>query len=90
MISRFPRPGASHTRHALVLAVIGLVETLFTLNLIDEITDTGGRPNRESMAQGAGNFIGALFGGMGGCAMIGQSILNLNAGGRRRLSGIAA
>jgi SulP family sulfate permease len=67
-----------------------LVETLLTLNLVDEITDTGGRPNRESMAQGAGNCIGALFGGMGGCAMIGQSIINLNAGGRRRLSGIAA
>jgi sulfate permease, SulP family len=73
-----------------VLAVIGLVETLLTLNLIDEITDTVGRPNRESMAQGAGNFVGALFGGMGGCAMIGQSMINLNAGGRRRLSGIAA
>ncbi|SFS08471.1 sulfate permease, SulP family [Granulicella pectinivorans] len=76
--------------YALVLAVIGLVETLLTLNLIDEITDTGGRPNRESMAQGVGNFVGALFGGMGGCAMIGQSMINLNAGGRRRLSGIAA
>ncbi len=76
--------------YSLVLAVIGLVETLLTLNLIDELTDTGGRPNRESMAQGAGNFIGALFGGMGGCAMIGQSMINLNAGGRRRLSGIAA
>lgn len=76
--------------YALVLAVIGLVETLLTLNLIDQITDTGGRPNRESMAQGAGNLVGALFGGMGGCAMIGQSMINLNAGGRRRLSGIAA
>jgi SulP family sulfate permease len=76
--------------YAVVLAVIGLVETLLTLNLIDEITDTSGRPNRESMAQGAGNFVGALFGGMGGCAMIGQSIINLNAGGRRRFSGIAA
>jgi SulP family sulfate permease len=76
--------------YALILAVIGLVETLLTLNLIDEITDTAGRPNREAMAQGAGNFIGALFGGMGGCAMIGQSMINLNAGGRRRLSGIAA
>jgi SulP family sulfate permease len=76
--------------YAVVLAVVGLMETLLTLNLIDEITDTRGRPNRESMAQGAGNFIGALFGGMGGCAMIGQSMINLNAGGRRRLSGIAA
>jgi len=76
--------------YAVILAVIGLVETLLTLNLIDEITDTCGRPNRESMAQGAGNFIGAVLGGMGGCAMIGQSIINLNAGGRRKLSGIAA
>jgi sulfate permease, SulP family len=76
--------------YSLVLAVIGLVETLLTLNLIDEITDTVGRTNRESLAQGAGNFVGALFGGMGGCAMIGQSMINLNAGGRRRLSGIAA
>ncbi len=76
--------------YAVILAVIGLVETLLTLNLIDEITDTRGRPNRESMAQGAGNLVGALFGGMGGCAMIGQSMINLNAGGRRRLSGIAA
>jgi sulfate permease, SulP family len=76
--------------YSLVLAVIGLVETLLTLNLIDEITDTAGRPDRESMAQGVGNFVAALFGGMGGCAMIGQSMINLNAGGRRRLSGIAA
>ena len=76
--------------YALVLATIGLVETLLTLNLIDEITDTTGEPNRESMAQGAGNLIGAIFGGMGGCAMIGQSMINLNAGGRRRLSGVAA
>jgi SulP family sulfate permease len=76
--------------YALILAVIGLVETLLTLNLIDEITDTTGQPNRESMAQGAGNLVGALFGGMGGCAMIGQSMINLNAGGRRRLSGLAA
>jgi SulP family sulfate permease len=76
--------------YALVLATIGLVETLLTLNLIDEITDTHGRPNREALAQGAGNLAGALFGGMGGCAMIGQSMINLNAGGRRRLSGIAA
>jgi SulP family sulfate permease len=76
--------------YALVLATIGLVETLLTLNLIDEITDSGGRPNRESMAQGVGNAVGALFGGMGGCAMIGQSMINLNAGGRKRLSGISA
>jgi SulP family sulfate permease len=76
--------------YALVLATIGLVETLLTLNLVDELTATPGAPNRESMAQGAGNLIGALFGGMGGCAMIGQTMINLNAGGRRRLSGITA
>jgi len=76
--------------YSLVLAVIGLVETLLTLNLIDEITDTIGRTNRESMAQGVGNFVAALFGGMGGCAMIGQSMININAGGRRRLSAVAA
>ena len=76
--------------YSIVLALIGLMETLLTLNLIDEITGTIGRPNRESMAQGVGNFIGALFGGMGGCAMIGQSMINVNAGGRRKLSGIAA
>jgi sulfate permease, SulP family len=76
--------------YSVVLAVIGLVESLLTLNLIDEITDTVGRTNRESLAQGAGNVVAALFGGMGGCAMIGQSMINLNAGGRRRLSGIAA
>jgi SulP family sulfate permease len=76
--------------YAFVLATIGLVETLLTLNLIDEITDTSGEPNRESMAQGLGNLVGALFTGIGGCAMIGQSIINLNAGGRRRFSGVAA
>jgi SulP family sulfate permease len=76
--------------YAIVLAIIGLMETLLTLNLIDEMTDTEGKPNREAMAQGAGNLVGALFGGMGGCAMIGQSMINLNSGGRRRLSGIAA
>jgi sulfate permease, SulP family len=76
--------------YSLMLATIGLVETLLTLNLVDEITDTRGRPNRESMAQGLGNLVGALFGGMGGCAMIGQSMINLGAGGRKRWSGIAA
>jgi sulfate permease, SulP family len=76
--------------YALILSTIGLVETLLTLNLVDEITDTPSQPNREAMAQGAGNLVGALFGGMGGCAMIGQTMINLNAGGRRRLAGIAA
>ena len=76
--------------YSLILAVIGLVETLLTLNLIDEITDTIGRPNKESMAQGVGNLVGALFGGMGGCAMIGQTMINLNSGGRRKLSAVTA
>ncbi|MGQ2967004.1 SulP family inorganic anion transporter [Methylophilus sp.] len=75
--------------YALILAAVGLIETLLTLNLIDEMTDTRGRPNRESMAQGAANVITAFFGGMGGCAMIGQSMININNGALKRLSGIA-
>ena len=61
-----------------------------TLNLIDELTKTRGQGNRECIAQGAGNFLNGLFGGMGGCAMIGQSIINITSGGRGRLSGIVA
>ena len=76
--------------YAFILAGIGLIESLLTLNLLDEITETRGDSNRECMAQGAANIITALFGGMGGCAMIGQSIINVNAGGRGRLSGITA
>ncbi len=76
--------------YALILAAIGLIETLLTLNLIDDITDTRGKPNRESMAQGAANFIGGFFATMGGCAMIGQSMININNGARHRLSGIVA
>ncbi len=76
--------------YSLVLAGVGLIETLLTLTLIDEITDTRGQPNRESMAQGAANIVAALFGGMGGCAMIGQSMINVGNGARGRLSGIAA
>jgi SulP family sulfate permease len=75
---------------ALILAAVGLIESLMTLTLIDEITQTRGRGNRESKAQGFANIITGLFGGMGGCAMIGQSIINVNAGGRHRLSGIVA
>ncbi len=75
--------------YALVLAAIGLIETLLTLNLIDDMTDTRGKPNRESMAQGAGNVVTGFFGGMGGCAMIGQSMINVNNGALKRLSGIA-
>jgi len=76
--------------YALILAAIGLIESLMTLNLIDELTDSHGSGNRECVAQGAGNFVNGLFGGIGGCAMIGQSIINIKSGGRGRLSGIVA
>lgn len=78
------------TPYAIILASIGLIESLMTLNLIDELTDSHGSGNRECVAQGAGNFINGIFGGMGGCAMIGQSIINIKSGGRGRLSGIVA
>jgi len=78
------------TPYALILAAIGLIESLMTLTLIDELTDTHGHGNRECVAQGAANVINGLFGGMGGCAMIGQSIINITSGGRGRLSGIVA
>ena len=76
--------------YALILAAIGLIESLMTLNLIDELTDTRGNSNKECMAQGGANIITGFFGGMGGCAMIGQSIINIKGGGRGRLSGIVA
>lgn len=76
--------------YALILAAIGLIESLMTLNLIDELTQTRGNANRECVAQGAANIVNGFFGGMGGCAMIGQSIININSGGRGRLSGIVA
>ena len=76
--------------YALILAAIGLIESLMTLSLIDELTRTHGSGNRECIAQGAANFTNGLFGGMGGCAMIGQSIINITSGGRGRLSGITA
>ncbi|WP_051249793.1 SulP family inorganic anion transporter [Maridesulfovibrio zosterae] len=76
--------------YALILAAIGLIESLMTLSLIDELTDTHGNGNRECMAQGLANFVNGLFGGMGGCAMIGQSMINITSGGRGRLSGIVA
>jgi SulP family sulfate permease len=75
---------------AVVLAGVGLIESLMTLNLIDEMTETRGSGNRECAAQGAANILNGLFGGMGGCAMIGQSIINVSSGGRGRLSGIVA
>ncbi|QBQ39482.1 SulP family inorganic anion transporter [Pseudoduganella plicata] len=76
--------------YALILAAIGLIETLLTLNLVDAITDTRGRPNRESMAQGIANVVSGFFASMGGCAMIGQSMININNGARLRVSGIVA
>ncbi|MFA6041900.1 MAG: SulP family inorganic anion transporter, partial [Methylophilus sp.] len=75
--------------YSLILAAVGLIETLLTLNLIDDMTDTRGKPNRESLMQGCANIITAVFGGMGGCAMIGQSMININNGAIKRLSGIA-
>ncbi|MDZ4179685.1 MAG: SulP family inorganic anion transporter [Coriobacteriia bacterium] len=75
--------------YSFILAAIGLIDSLLTLNLVDTMTDTRGRPNRECLAQGAANIVTGFFGGMGGCAMIGQSMINVNAGALRRLSGIA-
>src|SRR5210317_2650399 len=76
--------------YAVILAAIGLIESLLTLSLIDEVTNTRGRGNRECVGQGIANTTTGLFGGMGGCAMIGQSMINVNSGGRKRLSGVAA
>ncbi len=76
--------------YSIVLAAIGLIESLLTLRLVDEVTETRGRGNRECVAQGVANTTTGLFGGMGGCAMIGQSMINVNSGGRGRLSGITA
>ena len=76
--------------YALILAAIGLIESLMTLNLVDELTETRGNANRECIAQGAANITNGLFGGMGGCAMIGQSMINIRSGGRTRISGVVA
>jgi SulP family sulfate permease len=76
--------------YSFVLAGVGLIETLLTLNLVDDITETRGRPNRECLAQGVGNVVSGFFGAMGGCAMIGQTMINVGSGARRRLSGIMA
>ncbi|WP_298519152.1 SulP family inorganic anion transporter [uncultured Kordia sp.] len=76
--------------YAFILAAIGLIESLMTLNLVDELTETRGNGNRECLAQGGANILNGLFGGMGGCAMIGQSIINIKGGGRGRLSGVVA
>ncbi len=76
--------------YASILAAIGLIESLMTLNLVDELTQTRGNANRECFAQGAANIANGFFGGMGGCAMIGQSIINIQSGGRSRISGVVA
>jgi len=76
--------------YAFILSAIGLIESLMTLNLIDELTESHGHGNRECIAQGTANIVNGMFGGMGGCAMIGQSIINIKSGGRGRLSGIVA
>ena len=76
--------------YAIILAAVGLIESLLTLTLIDDITGTRGRGNRECIGQGIANTTTGFFGGMGGCAMIGQSMINVNSGGHQRLSGISA
>ena len=73
--------------YAFLMAMVGLLETLLTLNLTDEITESRGYPDRECVALGAANMVSGVFGGMGGCAMIGQTVVNLSSGGRGRLSG---
>ena len=76
--------------YAAIMAGVGLIESLLTLNIIDEITETRGRGNKEAVAQGIANVLSGLFSGMGGCAMIGQSLINISSGARARLSGIVA
>lgn len=76
--------------YALIVAGVGLVESLLTLNIVDELTETRGNSNREAVAQGTANIVSGFFSGMGGCAMIGQSLINVSNGARARLSGIVA
>jgi SulP family sulfate permease len=76
--------------YAAVVAGVGLIESLLTLNIVDEITETRGRSNKEAVAQGTANILSGFFSGMGGCAMIGQSLINTSNGARARLSGIVA
>ena len=72
--------------YAMIMASVGLIETLLTLQMVDEITDTKGKPNKESIAQGLANIANGFFGGMGGCAMVAQTLVNLNAGAKTRLA----
>jgi SulP family sulfate permease len=76
--------------YAGIMAGVGLIESLLTLNIVDEITETRGNGNKEAVAQGAANILSGFFSGMGGCAMIGQSLINVSNGARARLSGIVA
>jgi len=76
--------------YSLIVAGVGLIESLLTLNIIDEITQTRGRGNKEAVAQGTANILSGFLSGMGGCAMIGQSLINISSGARARLSGIVA
>ena len=76
--------------YAFLAALVGLIESLMTLTLVDELTETRGQGNKESIGQGLANVVNGFFGGMGGCAMIGQSMINIRGGGRGRLSGITA
>lgn len=76
--------------YAAIVAAVGLIESLLTLNIVDEITETRGRGNKEAIAQGSANILSGFFSGMGGCAMIGQSLINVSNGARARLSGIVA
>lgn len=76
--------------YAAIMAGVGLIESLLTLNIVDEITETRGRGNKECVAQGTANILSGFFSGMGGCAMIGQSLINVSSGARARLSGIIA
>jgi SulP family sulfate permease len=76
--------------YAAIMAAVGLIESLLTLNIVDEMTETRGNSNKEAMAQGVANMLSGVFSGMGGCAMIGQSLINISSGARARLSGIVA
>jgi sulfate permease, SulP family len=76
--------------YSLIFAMVGLVETLMTLQLIDELTETRGKGNREALALGAANIVTGFFRGMGGCALVGESLINIGSGGRGRMSGVFA
>jgi len=76
--------------YAGIMAGVGLIESLLTLNIVDEITNTRGNGNKEAVAQGAANLLSGFFSGMGGCAMLGQSLINVSNGAKARLSGIIA